>query len=68
MKRAGIGFIFLILFYLFISDLFLGEVFFSSTQWHLQSAKWIWASASIFLLYLISALDLMRIWSNESWH
>lgn len=67
MKRAGVGFILSSLFYFFVSYLFLGEVLFSSTHWHLQSAKWIWAPASITLLYILSALDLMRIWSNESW-
>lgn len=67
MKRAAVGFIFSSLFYFSVSYLFLGEVLFSSTHWHLQSGRWIWASVSIPLLYLISALDLMRIWSNESW-
>lgn len=67
MKRAGIGFIFLALFFLPVSYLLFGEVLFSSTHWHLQSAKWVWASIFIFFLYAVSALDLMRIWSNESW-
>ncbi len=67
MKRAVVGFIFSSLFYFFVSYLFFGEVLFSSTHWHLHSAKWIWAPASIVLLYIVSALDMMRIWSNESW-
>ena len=67
MKRAAAGFIFLILFYLSISYFWFGEALFSSTHWHLQSAKWIWVSLFVFILYVISMLDLMRIWSNESW-
>lgn len=67
MKRAVVGFILSSLFYFSVSYLFVGEVLFSSTHWHLQSAKWIWGPASIVLLYIMSALDLMRIWSNESW-
>jgi tetratricopeptide (TPR) repeat protein len=67
MKRAVVGFIFSSLFYFFISYLFFGEVLFSSTHWHLQSGKWIWGPAAIVLLYIASMLDLMRIWSNESW-
>jgi|SRR5579884_42416 len=67
MRRAGVGFFFLTLFYLAISGLLFGETLFSSTHWHLQSGKWIWASILILILYAVSALDLMRIWSDESW-
>jgi len=67
MRRAVVGFILSSLFYFFVSYLFVGEVLFSSTHWHIQSARWIWGPVSIVLLYIVSALDLMRIWSNESW-
>jgi tetratricopeptide (TPR) repeat protein len=67
MKRAVVGLIFSSLFYFFISYLFFGEVLFSATHWHLQSGRWIWGPASIVLLYIVSVLDLMRTWSNESW-
>ncbi|WDT75852.1 MAG: hypothetical protein MPW16_01150 [Candidatus Manganitrophus sp.] len=67
MKRAVVGFILLSLFYFFAGYLFFGEVLFSSTHWHLHSGRWIWGPVAMVLLYIASTLDLMRIWSNESW-
>ncbi len=67
MKRALVGFILLSLFYFFAGYLFFGEVLFSSTHWHLHSGRWIWGPVAMVLLYIASTLDLMRIWSNESW-
>lgn len=67
LKRAGAGFTFLTLFYFVVGSLWLGEIFFSSTQWHLQSASWIGVPVALLILYALSTLDLLRIWSNQTW-
>ncbi|MBI3803414.1 MAG: tetratricopeptide repeat protein [Nitrospirae bacterium] len=67
MKKAGTGFIFLLLFYFVVSYLWLGEILFSSTQWHLDGARSIGVPLALFILYALSTLDLLRIWSKQTW-
>ncbi|MFQ5950409.1 MAG: hypothetical protein ACE5J1_06970 [Nitrospiria bacterium] len=67
-KKSGIGFFFLGLFFFFISYIWLADTLFSSMPWHLHQAKWIWVPLWLFLLYFVSLIDLARIWGKRSWH
>jgi tetratricopeptide (TPR) repeat protein len=66
-RKSGRGFLMLGFFCFLISYFWLGEIFFSSTQWHLNSAKWVWVPFWLLMLYLISIIDLARCWSRRSW-
>lgn len=66
-RKSGRGFLMLGIFSFLISYFWLGEIFFSSTQWHLNSASWVWVPFWLVLLYLVSIIDLARCWSRRSW-
>lgn len=66
-RKSGRGFLMFGFFCFLISYFWLGEIFFSSTQWHMNSAKWIWVPFCLLVLYLVSIIDLARCWSRRSW-
>ncbi len=66
-RKTGRGFLIFGFFCFLISYFWLGEIFFSSTQWHMNSAKWVWVPFLLLMLYLVSIIDLARCWSRRSW-
>lgn len=66
-RKTGRGFLMFGFFCFLMSYFWLGETFFSSTQWHLNSARWVWVPFWLILLYLFSIIDLARCWSRRSW-
>jgi tetratricopeptide (TPR) repeat protein len=66
-RKTGRGFLMLGFFCFLVSYFWMGEMLFSSTQWHLDSAKWIWVPFWLVMLYLVSLIDLARCWSRRSW-
>ena len=64
-NKIWVGFLFLTLFYSLLGYAWFGETLYSSTQRGLESASWLWVPSGLFLLYLISTVDLLRIWSQR---
>lgn len=63
-RKTVSGFLFLTLFFFMLGYAGIGELLFSSAQWHLNGGRWIWVPAGLLIVYLISFLDLIRIRSR----